>query len=558
MLHPFEYLSYLEELGYKPKSRPYSLPPPPILYKIFDDVDDADGFFGLYRGVFPSLIERLVHYRLAQIAAFEGMKLAGIDMPEIKEPPDIIVDGEPVVEDYIKVVRRKLILSAVGAIISYPFYVVSLRMMSAFIGKEPHYQTMFGTFKWIIQEEGFAALYQGMVTKIFKEWVRACVTGVLIYYVNKHLVKTKDGRIYAYPIMSIAGHYLARALIGATTCMVTSCCDKQVDISPELGRLTTKENRTAEPQADSPDQSPQTAGSPWATFGVPPELIPIVLIIITHPLEYVKVLMQLGHEPLPVRDTTTLLGHPARIRPNIFQYLAHIYRTEGILGCFRGLSANLAGILMTLKVSPILITKGIEAAGKPEFMAAPDLHTDGEAKYEDYFKNIRRDILIHLANLLVSYPFIVVSTRMMAAYIGNDAGYLTMPEAFVSTLLDSGPWGFYNGFIPRLLSDLYCMVTSSLCAFLVNKYVFTTKEMRQFTELLVGLATLPITGFLLPDYPLKLSSTCVAISGSSLKAGNPPLMPVYSTWIDCLIDLYKTSQHRRGGAAFFRYVYDEK
>ncbi|KAJ2944217.1 hypothetical protein O0L34_g18196 [Tuta absoluta] len=220
MSHPVDYLTYLQELGYQPKPRHYNLPPPPTLYKIFDDIDDADGIFGLYRGVFPNLIGSIARHRLAPIAAFECLKLAGLDAPEIKKPPDIIVDGEPVVHDYLILGKRRLILSAVGSIISYPFYTVSLRMMSSFIGKEPQYQTMFGTFKWIIREEGFTALYHGILPKILKEWACTCVTGVLIYYVNKHFVKTKDGRMYAYPVMIIVGHYLAQSLIGVTTYIV--------------------------------------------------------------------------------------------------------------------------------------------------------------------------------------------------------------------------------------------------------------------------------------------------------------------------------------------------
>lgn len=41
---------------------------------------------------------------------------------------------------------------------------------------------------------------------------------------------------------------------------------------------------------------------------------------ISHPLEYAKVLIQIGYEPISPKNTRTLFGKPALALPNIFQY----------------------------------------------------------------------------------------------------------------------------------------------------------------------------------------------------------------------------------------------
>ena len=38
-----------------------------------------------------------------------------------------------------------------------------------------------------------------------------------------------------------------------------------------------------------------------------------------HPSEYAKTLIQLGHEPLPMTHTKTLMGRPALALPSVFR-----------------------------------------------------------------------------------------------------------------------------------------------------------------------------------------------------------------------------------------------
>lgn len=43
------------------------------------------------------------------------------------------------------------------------------------------------------------------------------------------------------------------------------------------------------------------------------------------------------------------------------------------------------------------------------------------------------------------------------------------------------------------------------------------------------------------------------VSIRSLAAGNPPQMPIYSSWLECWRHLSRTDQLSRGSSLFFRY-----
>ncbi|CAH2242740.1 mitochondrial carrier homolog 2-like [Pararge aegeria] len=271
----------------------------------------------------------------------------------------------------------------------------------------------------------------------------------------------------------------------------------------------------------------------------------MLITTICHPMEYAKVLIQLGYEPLPPRRSTTLFGRPAMILPNVFQYIKFIKKSDGFFGCYTGLSARVLGLV----ASSQLTSKVIHACGidLPEINDPPNIVTDDEPKLEDYYKLGRRDIIMHTASVIVSYPFHVVSVRMMAAFIGKEEEYSSLLGAIVSIYRDDGILGFFHGMVPKLLADLTCVAVTGILAYYVNKYLVKTKDLRYYTLPLLTFVTSTIT------YPLVVVSTCMAVAGSSLKAGSPPLMPVYPSWQACWRDLLKNKQHKRGSSLIFRY-----
>jgi mitochondrial carrier len=67
------------------------------------------------------------------------------------------------------------------------------------------------------------------------------------------------------------------------------------------------------------------------------------LTTLTHPIEYAKVLIQIGHEPIAPKQTRTFFGKPALALPSVFQYIGHIKKRDGFLGLYSGLAPKLVG-----------------------------------------------------------------------------------------------------------------------------------------------------------------------------------------------------------------------
>lgn len=256
-------------------------------------------------------------------------------------------------------------------------------------------------------------------------------------------------------------------------------------------------------------------------------------------------LYQLLSQALDRDRSTTLFGRPAMILPNVFQYIKHIKTSDGFFGCYRGLSAKVLGLIASSQLtSKVIYACGIDL---PEINDPPNIVTDEEPKIEDYYKLCRRDMVMHTASVIVSYPFHVVSVRMMASFIGKEEDYCSLFGTIAAIYRDDGILGFLHGIVPKLLGDLTCVAVTGILAYYVNKYLVKTKDLRYYTVPLLTFVTSTLT------YPLVVVSTCMAVAGSSLKAGNPPLMPAYPSWQSCWRDLLRNKQHKRGSSLIFRY-----
>ena len=72
------------------------------------------------------------------------------------------------------------------------------------------------------------------------------------------------------------------------------------------------------------------------------------LTTLTHPIEYAKVLIQIGHEPIAPRHTKTFFGKPALALPSVFQYIGHIKKRDGFMGLYQGLAPKLVSWVVFL------------------------------------------------------------------------------------------------------------------------------------------------------------------------------------------------------------------
>lgn len=272
-----------------------------------------------------------------------------------------------------------------------------------------------------------------------------------------------------------------------------------------------------------------------------------------HPFEYAKVLMQIGFEPIPPVPGRTLFGKPTLVLPNVFQYAAHIKQVDGFYGCFRGLSAKIIGNLLSAHYSEKIADQlGLEAIKSPETKGKSKneettIKQDDQDVDETFKKQLKRNLVVHTAGIVISQPFHVISIRMMAQFVGREKIYSGLWQSIKEIWSQDGLIGFFAGFIPRLLCDLGCLVISSSATYLVSKYLIREQEGR------VYFAT--ASQFFASNlfYPYHVVSTCMIVNGSRLKAGCLPNMEPYRDWRDCYGKLKASGNHKRGSSLFFRY-----
>ncbi|XP_075167619.1 mitochondrial carrier homolog 2-like [Haematobia irritans] len=261
-----------------------------------------------------------------------------------------------------------------------------------------------------------------------------------------------------------------------------------------------------------------------------------------HPLEYFTVLVQLGHEPISAVPGLSVLGEPIMILPNIFQYIGHIRNIDGIYGCYRGFLPELVAAIFRMLVIEIADRLGLKSIeGDNDEMPLSD-----EEMYIRFKQNLKYDVLVSVLGIIVSHLFRVISVRMMAQFIGRESLYKSILGSIAEIYKHEGISGFFSGILPKILYEVSCLVLTSPTVFLLSKYLIKDKLIIKFAA---GITQYAFSCVL---YPLNVVSTCMTVSGSRIMAGQLPIMPQYSGWMDCFSDLQARKELNRGGSLFWR------
>ena len=171
---------------------------------------------------------------------------------------------------------------------------------------------------------------------------------------------------------------------------------------------------------------------------------------------------------------------------------------------------------------------------------------DDTALDEKFKKQMRRNLVVHTAGVVLSQPFHVISIRMMAQFVGRERIYTGLWQSIREIWTQEGIFGFFTGFMPRLMCDLGCLIISSTATYLASKYLIRESEGRVYFS--------SISQFVVSSmfYPYHVVSTCMIVNGSRLRAGSLPIMEPYRDWRDCYAKLKAAGNHKRGNSLFFR------
>ncbi|XP_005103103.1 mitochondrial carrier homolog 2 [Aplysia californica] len=273
-----------------------------------------------------------------------------------------------------------------------------------------------------------------------------------------------------------------------------------------------------------------------------------VITAVLHPFGYAKVLMQMGHEPLQPEVSTTFFFHKQTMTyPNIFKYIGHIKYVDGFWGLYRGVFPRvLAGTLGNL----------VQYNIQDKFKALRDQKPKGErVKPEDedfvpwlqnFAKETSEDTLARCCGVIVSHPFHVIMVRSMVQFVGRETQYNTVWSSVKEIYEHDGILGFFSGLIPRLIGEILTIWLTSFLAQTINKYLVQEKDLKSYTGAACGLVVSHFT------YPFTLVTNIMAVNNCGLRASQPPMMPVYNGWVDCLRTLAQEGNIKRGANAFWR------
>lgn len=260
-----------------------------------------------------------------------------------------------------------------------------------------------------------------------------------------------------------------------------------------------------------------------------------------HPLAYVRVLMQMGYEPLPAYRGTNIFGKELVYYPNVFRYLKYVYNVDGVLGLYRGFGCS----LLSKVVCWYTTTKVDEFLGPVEARVPNDKE---RPSWNKCIQKTLREVRCQSWGILVSHPFQVMAIRCMGQFIGREQAYssINIFQNLKEIYERQGIGGLFVGLIPRWLLEISTIIISNTVIHLLKTQLPSQKEMLSLYEYIAAFIAQTVT------YPLSVVSTVTAINRSGLRAGTLPLAPIYGNWQDAYHYLSKTEQLKRGSSLFNR------
>ncbi|XP_034731744.1 mitochondrial carrier homolog 1-like isoform X2 [Etheostoma cragini] len=283
---------------------------------------------------------------------------------------------------------------------------------------------------------------------------------------------------------------------------------------------------------------------------------------ITHPLLYVKLLIQVGHEPLPPTVGTTMFGRRVLYLPGFFSYAHHIVKVDGKRGLFRGLSPRI--VSSTISTVVRIKVKQVELLPKRDEL---------QTSLRKVVKETSHEMIIQCLSRVATHPFHVMSMRCMAQFVGREVKYGGIFSCIVKIFKEEGVAGFYVGLVPHVAGEVLFLWFCNLLAHFINTYavdesvspsplwmveekgnerqqaMFTqASAVRSYTKFVMGIAVSALT------YPFMLVADIMAVNNCGLAAGLPPRSPIFKSWLHCWNHLSHKGQLFRGSSFFFRRV----
>ncbi|KAM4610201.1 mitochondrial carrier homolog 1-like [Polymixia lowei] len=269
---------------------------------------------------------------------------------------------------------------------------------------------------------------------------------------------------------------------------------------------------------------------------------------VTHPLLYVKLLIQVGHEPLAPSVGTTMFGSRVLYLPGFFSYAQHIVRVDGKRGLFRGLSPR----IVSSAISTVVRSKVKQAVPQEQVEHAAS-RDDLKTSLKKVVKETSHEMVIQCLSRIATHPFHVISVRCMAQFVGREVKYSGLFSCITKIFKEEGVGGFFVGLVPHVLGEVIFLWCCNLLAHFINTYAVDDNfnqapAVRSYTKFVMGIAVSVLT------YPFMLVADLMAVNNCGLAAGLPPSSPIFKSWLHCWNHLSQQGHLFRGSSFFFRRV----
>nr|BAC25262.1 unnamed protein product [Mus musculus] len=188
---------------------------------------------------------------------------------------------------------------------------------------------------------------------------------------------------------------------------------------------------------------------------------------LSHPLLYVKLLIQVGHEPMPPTLGTNVLGRKVLYLPSFFTYAKYIVQVDGKIGLFRGLSPRLMSNALST------VTRGsMKKVFPPDEMEQVSNKDDMKTSLKKVVKETSYEMMMQCVSRMLAHPLHVISMRCMVQFVGREAKYSGVLSSIGKIFKEKGLLGFFVGLIPHLLGECGFLVGAcNLLAHFINAYL---------------------------------------------------------------------------------------
>ena len=191
-VHPFCFVKVLIQAGYEPID-----PKPsstllgkhfliyPNVFQYMSYIKKVDGFGGLYRGFLSralcAFIGNIVQQNVAlaisrgtedrsdilsNIDKYDGFP---IDLDRDKKTSDENDDLTLWLINFVRKTSMETVSLCCGIIASHPFHVITMRCMIQFVGRETLYDSIYSSFREILDNEGFLGFFAGLCPRLIRE-----------------------------------------------------------------------------------------------------------------------------------------------------------------------------------------------------------------------------------------------------------------------------------------------------------------------------------------------------------------------------------------------------